>query len=60
PFMAAAISISWVMPIATRLYRLTPIIGTISALIMLGFGVIMASGNFHIVSGWLSRTLPLA
>ena len=60
PFLAAAISISWVMPIAMRLSSLTRVIGTISALIMLAFGVIMASGNFHIVSGWLSRSLPLA
>jgi cytochrome c-type biogenesis protein len=60
PFMAAALSISWVMPVADRLHRWTPAIGFVSAAIMLFFGIIMASGHFHVVSGWLSQKLPLA
>ncbi len=60
PFLAAALGISWIMPIADRMQRWTPVIGMVSAGIMLFFGIIMASGNFHILSGWLSRTLPLA
>jgi cytochrome c-type biogenesis protein len=60
PFLLAAWSMSWVMPISQRAHRLVPAIGFLSAAIMLFFGVVMASGHFHVVSGWLSRNLPLA
>lgn len=60
PFLLAALGISWIMPVADRMQRWTPAIGLVSAGIMLFFGIIMASGNFHILSGWLSRNLPLA
>lgn len=60
PFLMAAFSISWIMPVADRLQRWTPAIGMLSASIMLFFGIIMVTGNFHVFSGWLSRNLPLA
>jgi cytochrome c-type biogenesis protein len=59
PFMAAAFSLSWVMPVAQKLQKLTPAIGLVSAAIMLFFGVIMISGNYHVVSGFLYRVLSL-
>ncbi|MBX7212625.1 MAG: cytochrome c biogenesis protein CcdA [Thermoflexales bacterium] len=59
PFMLAALSLSWVLPLAQKLQRLTPAIGLISALVMLFFGLTMVTGNFHVVSGWLYRILPL-
>jgi cytochrome c-type biogenesis protein len=59
PFLLAAVSMSWIIPIATRLQRLTPAIGLVSALVMFFFGLTMITGNFHVVSGWLFQHLPL-
>ena len=60
PFLLAAWSLSWVLPLALKVQRLAPAIGLISSAAMLFFGVTMATGNFHIVSGWLYQHLPLA
>jgi cytochrome c-type biogenesis protein len=60
PFMLAALGLSWTLPLALRLQRATPAIGLASAGAMLFFGLSMASGNFHLVSGWLHEHLPLA
>ncbi|HQV69570.1 MAG TPA: cytochrome c biogenesis protein CcdA [Thermoflexales bacterium] len=59
PFMLAAYGLSWVIPIAQKLQRFAPAIGLISAAVMLFFGIIMISGNYHVVSGWLYKVLPL-
>ncbi|MBI4631299.1 MAG: hypothetical protein HZC38_15385 [Chloroflexi bacterium] len=59
PFLLAAFSLSWVMPIAVRLQRIAPAIGLVSSLVMLFFGLAMATGNFHEVSSWLYQHLPL-
>jgi cytochrome c-type biogenesis protein len=59
PFLLAAYSLSWVMPLVLRLHRLAPAIGLASAAVMLFFGLIMVTGNFHVVSGWLYQNLPL-
>lgn len=60
PFLLAAWSLSWVMPLALRLQRATPAIGLLSSAVMLFFGLTMVTGNFHAVSGWLYQHLPLA
>ncbi len=59
PFLLAAWSLSWVMPLALRLQKATPAIGLVSSAVMLFFGITMATGNFHVVSGWLYQRLPL-
>jgi cytochrome c-type biogenesis protein len=59
PFVLAALSLSWVLPLATRLQRATPAIGLVCAAIMLFFGLTTISGNFHAVSGWLYQHLAL-
>lgn len=59
PFLLAALSLAWVMPVVVRLERLAPVIGLISSLVMLFFGLTMVTGNFHVVSGWLYQHLPL-
>ena len=60
PFMLAALSLSWVLPLAQKLQKATPIIGLVSAVVMLFFGLTMITGNFHVVSGWLYQLLPLS
>ncbi len=59
PFLLSAFSLSWIMPLAQRLQKFTPMIGLVSAIVMLFFGIVMVSGNFHIVSGLLARMMPL-
>jgi len=59
PFMLSALGIAWVAPLALKFQRLAPAIGLVSAIVMLFFGVTMVTGNFHVVSGWLYRALPL-
>ena len=60
PFLLAALGLSWTLPLALKLQRATPVIGLLTAATMLFFGVSMATGNFHLVSGWLYQHLPLA
>ncbi len=60
PFLLAAFSLSWVMPLAAKLQRIAPAIGLVSSVFMLFFGLTMATGNFHVVSGWLYQHLPLS
>ncbi|MDE3074113.1 MAG: hypothetical protein KGJ86_01675 [Chloroflexota bacterium] len=60
PFMLAAVGFSWLLPAAMRLQRASPAIGLATAAVMLFFGVIMGTGHFHDVSGWLYQHLPLA
>ncbi len=59
PFLLAALSLSSVMPLALRLQPLAPLIGLLATLVMLFFGLVMATGNFHVLSGWLFQHLPL-
>jgi cytochrome c-type biogenesis protein len=59
PFMLAAMSLSWVLPTVHRLQRFTPAIALAMSVVMLFFGVSMATGNYHLVSGWLFQHLPL-
>ena len=60
PFLLAAFSLSWVMPIAMKLQKWAPVIGLVSAVMMLFFGLTMITGNYHVVSGFLYRLLPLS
>ncbi len=59
PFMLAAVGLSRVLPMAQRLQRAAPAISLLASGLMLFFGLSMASGNFHEVSGWLYQHLPL-
>jgi cytochrome c-type biogenesis protein len=60
PFLLAALSLSWVLPLAQKLQRLAPALGLLASVVMLFFGITMATGNFHVVSGWLYQHLPLS
>src|SRR5258708_7481257 len=45
PFLLAALGLSWILPLALKLQRATPVIGLASAAVMLFFGVSMATGQ---------------
>ena len=59
PFLLAAFGLSRVQPLFDLATRAAPKIGLVMAVVMLFFGLTMASGNFHVVSGWLYKNLPL-
>ena len=60
PFLLAAFSLSRVTPLLAFASRAAPTIGLVTAAMMLFFGLTMATGNFHLVSGWLYQHLPLS
>ncbi len=60
PFLLAAAGIAWVLPALGKLQSAAPALALASGAVMLFFGATMASGNFHVVSGWLYQHLPLA
>ena len=60
PFLLAAFFLTRVRPLLDFASRATPTVGLVAALVMLFFGLTMATGNFHTVSGWLYQHLPLA
>lgn len=53
-FVLAAWLASWVMPLMSALYRYRRLSGTLSAMIMAFFGVLMITDTFHIVSGYIT------
>jgi cytochrome c-type biogenesis protein len=59
PFLLAAFGLSRVEPAVRLLERATPAVGLVMATVMLFFGLTMATGNYHVVSGWLYQHLPL-
>lgn len=59
PFLLAAFSFSRIAPLVHALQRHSRAIGVVTALAMAFFGLTMATGNYHVVSGWLAQRLPL-
>lgn len=59
PFLAAAFGLSRIEPFVNALQRVRPAIGLVTGAAMAFFGVTMATGNYHLVSGWLVQHLPL-
>jgi cytochrome c-type biogenesis protein len=53
-FVLAAWLATWVTPLMNALYRYRRLSGTLSALIMAGFGLLMITDTFHIVSGYIT------
>jgi cytochrome c-type biogenesis protein len=59
PFLLAAFGLSHFAPATALLERATPAVGAVTAALMLFFGLTMATGNYHVVSGWLYQHLPI-
>ncbi|HMQ33358.1 MAG TPA: cytochrome c biogenesis protein CcdA, partial [Chloroflexaceae bacterium] len=53
-FVLAAWLATWVTPLMDALYRYRRLSGTLSALVMAFFGVLMITDTFHIVSGYIT------
>ncbi|MBI5878750.1 MAG: hypothetical protein HZB53_13955 [Chloroflexi bacterium] len=50
PYLLAAASLSRALPVLDRLGKMTPLVGLVSGLVIIGFGLLMLTGNFHAVS----------
>jgi cytochrome c-type biogenesis protein len=60
PFMLAALFLSRAMPLLTRIQQSAPQIGLVSMLIMVAFGIVLLTDNFHTVSDFIYPYLGLA
>ncbi|MEK7873310.1 MAG: cytochrome c biogenesis protein CcdA [Chloroflexota bacterium] len=60
PYLLAAVAFSRVLPLVHHLERIVPWVGLVSAAVMIAFGVMMVSDQFHTVSGnvysWMTMT----
>jgi cytochrome c-type biogenesis protein len=54
-FLVAAWALGEAGPMMDWLHRAQPAIGGVSALIMAGFGLLMVTYQFHVVSGFLLK-----
>lgn len=59
PFLLSALFLSRVVPLMTKIARFAPQIGFASMILMLGFGLVLITDNFHIVSNMIYPWLGL-
>jgi cytochrome c-type biogenesis protein len=59
PFMAAAALLTRVMPVMQRFHKVMPAIGLVSSVIVMAFGVLLVTDQFHVVSGWITPLIGL-
>lgn len=55
PFLLAAALLSKVLPLISRVEKAVPAVGLTSSFIMVVFGLLLISDNFHLVSSWIYR-----
>lgn len=53
PFLLAAALLSGALPLLSRVEKAAPIVGLASSLVMVGFGLLLITDNFHLVSTWI-------
>jgi len=60
PLVIAAVAMARALPFLFRLERAVPWMGLASAVMMAGFGILLISGNYMIVSEWTYRLASVA
>ncbi len=50
PYLLAAATLSRSLPLLDQVEKIAPIIGLVSSIVIIGFGFLMLSGNFHALS----------
>lgn len=60
PFLAAALYLSRVMPVLTYLARHAPVMGLASMVVIIAFGVVLITDNFHALSNAIYPYLGLS
>jgi len=59
PFLLAAMFLSRVMPLLTRLTRYAPYLGFASMVVIVAFGTVLVTDNFHVLSSFIYPFLGL-
>lgn len=60
PFFLAALFLSRIMPLMTRLTEYAPTLGAISMTVIVAFGAVLVTDNFHVFSSFLYPFLGLS
>ena len=55
PFLLAALGLGRILPLLSRMERAAPWLGLAGGLVMMGFGLLMITYRFHLVSGFIYR-----
>jgi cytochrome c-type biogenesis protein len=59
PFLLAAFFLSRTLPVIQHIQRYTPAIGLFSMLVIVGFGLVLVTDNFHVLSDFIYPYLRL-
>lgn len=62
PLVIAAVAMARVLPLLFRLERMVPMMGLASSVLMVGFAILLITGNYMILTEWIYRLTgnPLA
>lgn len=58
PFMVAALALDWFLGAFRRFRRFIPVMEKASGLLLVGLGILLLTGSFTVLSGWLVRFTP--
>ncbi|GEM_PF-1042680 len=58
PLIIAASAMAKILPLLTRLEKVIPWMGLASSLLMVGFAVLLITGNYMVLTNWIYRLLP--
>jgi cytochrome c-type biogenesis protein len=58
PFMLAALALDWFLHAFQRFRRFIPIMEKASGLLLILLGILLLTGTFTILSGWLTQYTP--
>jgi cytochrome c-type biogenesis protein len=58
PFLIAALALDWFLGVFKRFRRWIPVVEKASGLLLVGLGILLMTGTFTILSGWLTTFTP--
>lgn len=58
PFLVAALALDWFLGVFKRFRRWIPVVEKASGILLIFLGLLLLTGSFTILSGWLTRFTP--
>ncbi len=58
PFLIAAFALDWFLQVFKRFRRFIPIVEKASGVLLVGLGILLLTGSFTMLSGWLTKFTP--
>jgi len=58
PFLIAALALDWFLQVFKRFRRWIPVVEKASGVLLIFLGLLLLTGNFTILSGWLNQFTP--